>query len=137
MNIVVTPKPAIDKSEILNSWKEIAQYLNRGVRTVQRWEEELQLPVRRLRPSGRSPVIARRSEIDLWLKNCSFENGKAVNGNAPVKMAVLCASSRELRSESRQLRFAAARSRAQLASSIVELMATLEKMMAPPPRQMM
>ena len=24
--------------EILNSWKEIAGYLNRGVRTVQRWE---------------------------------------------------------------------------------------------------
>lgn len=32
----------------LNSWKEIATFLGRGVRTVQRWERELQLPVHRI-----------------------------------------------------------------------------------------
>ena len=31
----------------LDSWKEIAAYLNRGVRTVRRWEEEEGLPVHR------------------------------------------------------------------------------------------
>ncbi len=52
----------------LNSWKEIAQYVGRGVRTVQRWERELALPVRRPHDHLRSPVIAIPSEIDEWLR---------------------------------------------------------------------
>ncbi len=53
---------------LLNSWKEIAEYVGRGVRTVQRWERELGLPVRRPRNHLRSPVIAIPSEIDEWLR---------------------------------------------------------------------
>ena len=34
--------------DLLNSWKEIAAYMGRGVRTLQRWERDLALPVRRL-----------------------------------------------------------------------------------------
>ena len=37
------------KKRFLNTWKEIATYMGRGVRTVQRWERELGLPVRRPR----------------------------------------------------------------------------------------
>lgn len=33
--------------EILSGWKEIANYLRKGVRTVQRYERELGLPIRR------------------------------------------------------------------------------------------
>jgi len=33
------------KSEVLNSWKEIAEYLDRAIRTVQRWERDLKLNV--------------------------------------------------------------------------------------------
>jgi hypothetical protein len=53
--------------KILNSWKEIANYLGRGVRTVQRWEAHLGLPVHR--PSGRdhSAVLAFSTELDQWL----------------------------------------------------------------------
>jgi hypothetical protein len=54
-------------SAILNSWKEIATYLGRGVRTVQRWQSELQLPVHRTRRSPRSPVFAYKVELDIWL----------------------------------------------------------------------
>lgn len=54
--------------EVLNSWKEIAAYLGRGVRTVQRWEHELHLPVRRPRGKERSAVIALKSDIDRWLQ---------------------------------------------------------------------
>ena len=52
---------------ILNSWKEIASYLGRGVRTVQRWEAQLGLPVHR--PAGRdhSAVLAFSNELDQWL----------------------------------------------------------------------
>jgi hypothetical protein len=54
-------------SEVLNSWKEIAAYMGRGVRTVQRWERELGLPVRRPRGKERSAVIALTTDLDRWL----------------------------------------------------------------------
>jgi hypothetical protein len=62
--------------DILNSWKEISRYMNRGIRTVQRWEHELGLPVRRPRGRGRSAVIAVRSELDQWLHTCPIEERK-------------------------------------------------------------
>ena len=49
----------------LDSWKEIAAYLKRGVRTVQRWERVAGLPVRRL-GSGHGAVYAFKSELDGW-----------------------------------------------------------------------
>jgi hypothetical protein len=51
--------------DFLNGWKEIARYMGRGVRTVQRWEA-YGLPVRRVNGS-RGAVISTRSEIDAWL----------------------------------------------------------------------
>ncbi len=55
-------------SPVLNGWKEIAEYVGRGIRTVQRWERELGLPVKRPRNHLRSPVVAIPSEIDEWLR---------------------------------------------------------------------
>jgi len=52
---------------ILNSWKEIAGYLGRGVRTVQRWEAQLGLPVHRPAGKDHSAVLAFSSELDQWL----------------------------------------------------------------------
>jgi hypothetical protein len=57
-------------ANILNSWKEISQYLGRGVRTAQRWERDLGLPVHRPRGRNRSAVIALVDEVDAWLRNC-------------------------------------------------------------------
>jgi hypothetical protein len=51
----------------LHSWKEIAQYLDRGVRTIQRWEHGLGLPVHRIGKGKRSPVFATASELNFWL----------------------------------------------------------------------
>ena len=51
----------------LNSWKEIAAYLGRGVRTVQRWERELRLPVHRIGKGKRSPVYSTISELKFWI----------------------------------------------------------------------
>ena len=54
-------------SAALSSWKEIAAYLGKGVRTVQRWERQFGLPVRR--PSAKSHVIfALQQELDAWIK---------------------------------------------------------------------
>lgn len=58
----------VSNAKTLNSWKEVASYLGRGVRTVQRWEAELQLPVHRMGTSERSPVFAFRAELDNWLR---------------------------------------------------------------------
>ncbi|HLJ91456.1 MAG TPA: hypothetical protein VKZ53_31950 [Candidatus Angelobacter sp.] len=58
------------RSDTLNSWKEIARYLDRGVRTVQRWERDLNLPVRRPWGKKRSAVVAIRKEIDVWISCC-------------------------------------------------------------------
>lgn len=64
-----TPATNADQSRAatLNSWKEIAAFLNRGVRTVQRWERDLKLPVHRIGQGNRSPVFAFTAEINLWL----------------------------------------------------------------------
>jgi len=53
--------------KILNSWKEIASYLGRGTRTVQRWERDFHLPVHRPGGHERSAVIAFSGEVDHWL----------------------------------------------------------------------
>jgi len=58
---------AIRSSLILNSWKEIASYMGRGVRTVQRWERELCLPVHRIGNGKRSPVYALVPQLKFWL----------------------------------------------------------------------
>jgi TolB-like protein/thioredoxin-like negative regulator of GroEL len=50
----------------LDSWKEIAAYLRRGVRTVRRWEREEGLPVRRHVHRVLGSVYAYKSEIEAW-----------------------------------------------------------------------
>ena len=54
-------------AERLGSWKEIAAYLNREVRTAQRWERERGLPVHRVPGAKRGGVWASRAELDAWL----------------------------------------------------------------------
>ena len=55
------------KLNLLNSWKEIALYLGRGVRTAQRWEQ-IGLPVQRIGKGQRAPVWADKNEIDTWFQ---------------------------------------------------------------------
>ena len=50
----------------LDSWKEIAAYVKRGVRTVRRWESEEGLPVHRHVHRTLGSVYAYKSEIDVW-----------------------------------------------------------------------
>jgi hypothetical protein len=56
-----------DAPETLNGWKDIAAYLGKSVRSVQRWERELGLPIHRINtPDGGQIVFANRAEIDTW-----------------------------------------------------------------------
>ena len=50
----------------LDSWKEIAAYLKRGVRTVRRWERDEGLPVHRHLHRVLGSVYAYKTEIDSW-----------------------------------------------------------------------
>ena len=52
---------------ILTGWKEISNHLRYGVRTVQRWELRNGLPVKRVKESPRSPVVADSDELDAWI----------------------------------------------------------------------
>src|SRR5579859_4682602 len=52
----------------LESWGEIASYLRREIRTVQRWERNLGLPIRRLSVGKNTSVYAYPSELDKWYK---------------------------------------------------------------------
>jgi hypothetical protein len=54
------------EAERLDSWKEIASFLGRGIRTVQRWEREEQMPVRRLGHAKRGTVYADPAELSAW-----------------------------------------------------------------------
>jgi Tol biopolymer transport system component len=50
----------------LESWKEIAAYLKRDVRTVKRWEKSEGLPVHRQMHQARGSVFAYPSELETW-----------------------------------------------------------------------
>ena len=63
-----TPSPVPAPEGRLDSWKEIAAYLGRGIRTVQRWEREEGLPVHRLAHEKRGSIYARREELAAWWK---------------------------------------------------------------------
>jgi predicted DNA-binding transcriptional regulator AlpA len=54
--------------QYLNSWKEVAHYVGRSERTIQRWEKNLGLPIHRPAGKLRSSVIAVTDEIDEWIK---------------------------------------------------------------------
>jgi Tol biopolymer transport system component len=51
----------------LTSWKEIAAYLKRDVRTVQRWERNECLPVHRQMHQARASVFVTTGELDAWV----------------------------------------------------------------------
>jgi tetratricopeptide (TPR) repeat protein len=65
--------------KILDSWKEIADYLRRDVRTCQRYERELGLPVHRLEESARARVFAYADGIDAWREKRRLESPGAVS----------------------------------------------------------
>jgi hypothetical protein len=56
-----------DHTAVLTSWKDIARYMGKGVRTVQRWEQDFGLPVRRPHGSNKKAILARPCDLDTWV----------------------------------------------------------------------
>ena len=81
---------ASPKTERLDSWKEIAVYLKRSVRTVHRWEKEEGLPVHRQLHKDLGSVFAFKHELDTW------SNARSVHA-APPQEADERASSKPYR----------------------------------------
>jgi hypothetical protein len=59
---------------LLADWKVIGRYLRNSIRTVQRWERKLGLPVRRLHNGSKSGVFAVRAELAAWLQVQKFRD---------------------------------------------------------------
>jgi hypothetical protein len=84
----------------LSSWKEIAHYVGKGVRTVQRWERETGLPVRRPQGEGKGKVLAFPEEIDGWMHSAFTRTGDEEESELSLlrfRVEQLLAENQELR----------------------------------------
>ena len=107
---------------VLTSWKEIARYMGKGVRTVQRWEQDFGLPVRRPTGSDKKAVLARPSDLDTWVAlRCGTRGhcGGSDLSNARV-LVIRSMLSSELET-SRQLRAEHQRVRSEIRSALTLL----------------
>jgi TolB-like protein/Tfp pilus assembly protein PilF len=65
----------------LDSWKEIAAYLRKDIRTAQLWEKKEGLPVHRHTHAARATVYAYPAELDTWLAD---RQQKSARGSNPL-----------------------------------------------------
>jgi hypothetical protein len=87
-------RPSEDR---LDSWKEIAAYLDRDVTTVQRWEKREGMPVHRHVHDRMGSVYAFRAELDAWARgrnNQTADNGRTAQENESDAPLLIVASPR-------------------------------------------
>lgn len=70
-----SPSAADEGGRRFDSWKEIAAYFGRDVRTVRRWETNEALPVHRHLHGSRGSVYAYQHELDHWRVRRSLPGG--------------------------------------------------------------
>ena len=64
---MATQSQSAFQAGMMSGWKEIANYLGKGVRTVQRYERIAALPVRRTALGQVGSVFATKAELDGWI----------------------------------------------------------------------
>jgi Tol biopolymer transport system component len=78
-------QPSVNTPEDrLDSWKEIAAYLNRDVTTVQRWEKREGMPVHRHLHDRIGSVYASRSELDAWAHGRNLRTAPESGNHVPL-----------------------------------------------------
>lgn len=82
---------------VFTSWKEIASYLNKGIRTVQRWESKFDLPVQRPNKKEKGTVLISREELDRWLATRWSKGDRNEVGQLRARVAELARQNAELR----------------------------------------
>ena len=78
-----TPPSVRLPEDRLDSWKEIATYLNRDVTTVQRWEKRERMPVHRHLHERMGSVYASRAELDAWARGRNLPAAQENGNDAP------------------------------------------------------
>lgn len=81
----------LNPADRLDSWKEIASFLRRDVRTVQRWEKKEALPVHRHQHDKLGSVYAYRNELNDWFttRQQSGAASEPSRQSDKIKLAVL------------------------------------------------
>jgi len=79
-----TPPSLRPPEDRLDSWKEIAAYLNRDVTTVQRWEKREGMPVYRHLHDRMGSVYASRAELDAWTRSRNLPAAQEDGNNASL-----------------------------------------------------
>jgi hypothetical protein len=111
--------------EFLSGWKDIARYLGKGVRTVQRYEREFGLPVRRPTGKTRGSVLATKAELDAWVSARPIREEFGLGQSASTTPASTLASLRKALANSRQLQDEMVELRRELRTSVETLQSTL------------
>ena len=79
------PGHSTEDKNLLTSWKEIATYLGRDVRTCLRWERKFGLPIHRLDPkSDKSRVFAYKEELDRWLRQAKTGRSRVRGSHSQI-----------------------------------------------------
>jgi len=91
-----TPPSEGPPEDRLDSWKEIAAYLNRDVTTVQRWEKREGMPVHRHLHDRMASVYSSRAELDAWARSRNLSappenenNASSPNPPAPLQRSAI------------------------------------------------
>lgn len=108
---------------ILSGWKDIASYLGKGVRTVQRYEVELGLPVRRPAGGSSGSVVATKAELDAWVSASPIREVFQLTRTTSGLSASTCEDIKNGVLEMRNLRTQMADLRAELRNSLTLLRA--------------
>jgi serine/threonine-protein kinase len=97
LGVTDSPQEPPESADRLDSWKEIAVYLGRSVRTVRRWEESEGLPVHRHLHEKAGSVYAFRPELDAWrlrrriepASTARTEDAAAPRGSVPLRSVIV------------------------------------------------
>jgi hypothetical protein len=109
---------------VLSGWKEVAKYLRSGVRTVQRYERELGLPIRHPLGKKRGSISADVTELDAWVYAKPIRTSFTGHGCFETTVADL----REALVQNRRLREMMSMSQAELARERTQLHAQVQSL---------
>ena len=111
------------EARVLSGWKDIANYLGKGVRTVQRYERQFKLPVRRPGGKAHASVIATKPELDAWVAASPITS--AYRLKSPILVPPAWFDCKDRFARMRSLREQIAASRLELSAAVDELRKTV------------
>lgn len=120
----MSPNKKADVPKFLAGWKEIANYLDKGVRTVQRYEREMGLPVRRPAGKSRAAVVATKAELDAWVDASPLRHTLSLTRPA-IEQATFAAEIGRRVEEMRRLSAQMRKLRSELKESVSDLRETV------------